>query len=164
MLLWFAGASFVIVWTVFRSPALDYRLVMLGAVLPVGEALVGGPWVLHTLTVGVAALGIVMLATRQRRLLRRRWIGLTIGLLLHLALDGTVSRTELFWWPFLGSEALGQGPLPELDRAGGINVVLELIGLACLLWAYRRFGLDDPARRGDFLRTGHLDRALAREG
>ena len=35
MFLWFAGGSFVLVWLVFRSPAVDFRLVMLGAVLPV---------------------------------------------------------------------------------------------------------------------------------
>ena len=29
MLLWFVGASIVVVWSVFRSPALDYRLVAL---------------------------------------------------------------------------------------------------------------------------------------
>ena len=33
MILWFAGVSFVFVWWVFRSPALDYRLVMLGSIL-----------------------------------------------------------------------------------------------------------------------------------
>ena len=43
MILWFAGVSFVFVWWVFRSPALDYRLVMLGSVLPVGEAVLGEP-------------------------------------------------------------------------------------------------------------------------
>src|SRR5262245_28306586 len=115
MFLWFAGASFVIVWAVFRSPALDYRLVMLGAVLPVGEAAIGGPWLLHTLVGGVALLAIVMLATRGRRLVRRRWIGLPIGVLLHLALDGTFMRADLFWWPFLG-EALGSDGVPEWER------------------------------------------------
>ncbi len=28
MLLWFLGASFAGVWVVFRSPTLDYRLVL----------------------------------------------------------------------------------------------------------------------------------------
>ena len=43
MILWFAGVSFVFVWWVFKSPALDFRLVMLGSVLPVGEVVLGGP-------------------------------------------------------------------------------------------------------------------------
>jgi hypothetical protein len=161
VLLWFAGASFLIVWLVFRSPALDYRLVMLGAVLPVGEAVMGGPWVLHTLLGGVGLLAIVVLATRNRRLLRRRWIGLAVGVLLHLALDGTFARAELFWWPFLGA-ALGEGGLPELERSVPVLVVLDVLGAAALVWGYRRFDLADPERRQRFLHTGQLDRALAR--
>jgi hypothetical protein len=160
VVLWFAGLSFVVVWSVFRSPALDYRVVMAGAVLPVAEAAVGGPWLLHTLVGGVALLAAVMLATRERRLVRRRAIGLPIGVLLHLALDGTFTRGELFWWPFLG-EALGVRGLPEMERPAVVIVLLELAGAAALLWAYRRFGLDDVERRARFLRTGHLDRRLA---
>lgn len=163
MALWFAGASFVIVWVVFRSPSIDYRMVMLGAILPVGEAPIGGPWVLHTLVGGVALLAVVMLATRNRRLVRRRWIGLPVGVLLHLALDGTFTRAELFWWPFLGP-ALGSGSVPELDRSAALIIVLELAGAAALVWAYRRFGLSDPVRRDRFVRTGHLDRGLASAG
>jgi hypothetical protein len=161
VILWFAGASFVIVWAVFRSPALDYRLVMLGSILPVGEALVGGPWVLHTLVGGVAMLLVVVLATQKRRLVRRRWIGLPIGVLLHLALDGTFTRAELFWWPFLGTDALGGGDVPELGRELAVVVLLDLVGVVCLGWAWRRFGLGDAARRQQFVQTGHLDRALA---
>ena len=64
MFLWFIGVSFVFVWMVFRSPALDYRLVMLGSVLPLGEVVLGGPRVLHTLLAAVALLVLVVLATR----------------------------------------------------------------------------------------------------
>ena len=163
MVLWFAGAAFVLVWVIFRSPALDYRLVMLGAVLPVGEGLVGGPWILHTLVGGVALLLVVVLATQRRRLVRRRWIGLPIGVLLHLALDGSFTRSGLFWWPFLGLDQLGQGGVPEIELGLAPALVFDLIGLACLVWCYRRFGLDDPARRQVFLTTGHLDRRLAAE-
>ncbi len=66
MILWFAGMSVVIVWQVFRSPALDYRLVMLGAVLPVGEIVFGGPRLLHTLLFAVVLLTVVMLATQRQ--------------------------------------------------------------------------------------------------
>lgn len=161
MLLWFAGASIVIVWAVFQSPAIDYRLVMLGSVLPVGEVLAGRALVLHTLAASVAALGLVMLATRERRLVRRRWIGLPIGLMLHLVLDGVWARSETFWWPFFGW-GFPADSVPEAGLAGVWKVLLEVAGIAALVWAYRRFGLADPERRDRFIRSGQFDRDLAR--
>lgn len=159
MLLWFVGPSVAIVWLVFRSPALDYRVVAAGAVAPLVEAATGGPRVLHTLLGAVVALGVVMGATRHRRLVRRRWLGLPIGLFLHLALDGAFTRAELFWWPFLGW-SLGGGGLPELDRPLVVVVLLEVAGAAALWWCAQAFGLDDPGRRRVMLRTGQVDRAL----
>lgn len=159
MVLWFAGVSFVFVWFVFRSPALDYRLVMLGSILPVGEVVLGGPRVLHTLLASVALLAVIMLATQRRRLVRRRWIGIPIGMLMHLVLDGVWTRTQVFWWPLFGLD-FGAGGLPELDRPAGVILLLELAGAACLVWAWSAFGFADPDKRRLFLRTGHLSRDL----
>jgi hypothetical protein len=47
--------------------------------------------------------------------------------------------------------------LPELDR-GGLSVVMELVGVAALLYAWNRFDLRDPTARDRFLRTGQLPR------
>lgn len=159
MILWFAGVSFAAVWMVFRSPALDYRLVMLGSVLPLADVVLGGPRVLHTLLGGVAALTLVMLATRGRRLLRRRLIGLPIGLLMHLVLDGVWARTEVFWWPFFGW-SFGSGGLPELDHGLGVALLFEGMGAAALVWCWRAFQLADPKNRELFVRTGHLNRTV----
>jgi hypothetical protein len=159
MFLWFLGASFALVWNVFRSPALDYRLVMVGAVLPLAEIPLGGPRLLHTLAFAVGLLAAVMLATRDRRLVRRRWISLPIGVFMHLVLDGVWTQAEVFWWPFFGL-SFGEGPLPELDRGLGWTVVLELAGAAALAWCWVAFGLGDAGRRAAFVRTGHLDREL----
>ena len=57
MFFWFLGVSVAFVWFVFRSPALDYRLVMLGSILPIGEVVFGGPKVLHSLIGSVASWG-----------------------------------------------------------------------------------------------------------
>lgn len=160
MFLWFLGAGFAIVWSVFRSPQLDYRLVMVGAVLPLAEFPLGGPRLLHTLAFSVGLLGAVMLATRGRRLVRRRWISLPIGVLMHLVLDGVWTRTEVFWWPFFGF-GFPDAPLPELDHGAALTIVLELAGLAALVWCWMTFGLGDRDRRTVFVRTGHLDRELA---
>ena len=158
MVLWFAGGSFVIVWLVFRSPAVDYRLVMLGSLLPLVELPIGEPRVLHSLTGAVALLALAMVVTPRRRVMQRRLVAIPIGVFLHLVLDGIWTDTTAFWWPFTGRD-WSDAELPELAR-GGFVVVLELIGAACLWWAWRRFGLDDPARRSRFWRTGQLDRAL----
>lgn len=159
MLLWFAGGSFLAVWLVFRDPAIDHRLVMAGAVLPdVLDAVTGGPWVGHTVVGSVVLLLGIMLATRGRRLLRRQLLALPIGTFLHLVLDGAWADTETFWWPAFGPD-LGEGRLPSLER-GGLAILLELVGLAILVWAHRRFRLGEPERRRHFLRSGRLGRDL----
>lgn len=155
MLVWFAVGAVVAVALVFESAAMDMRLVMLGALLPVAEGAVGGPWVLHTPAFGVVVLAAVMLVARGRRLIQRRWLGVPIGLLAHLVLDGTWADTGIFWWPFAGVDTLGDGPLPEFGR-GATGVVLEVGGLALGAWAWRRFGLDRPEARRAFLRQGRL--------
>lgn len=158
MLLWFVGVGFVAVVMVFKSPALDYRLVAAGTLLPLVDVIPGVPPVLHTLVGAVAVLTVTMLATRGRRLARRRWLGLSIGVFVHLVLDGTWTRTELFWWPAFGLD-LPDVPLPTFGR-GVAGLVLELLGAAAIWWSWRQFRLDDPARREDLVRHGRLDREL----
>lgn len=156
MFFWFLGLSFGLVLIVFSSPALDYRLVMLGAVLPVVEGLVGGPWVLHTLLGPTVVLTVVMLATQGRRLVRRQWLGLPIGLFMHLVLDATWSTSKLFWWPFLGvSDVLGQGDVPEFGRSIGLLIVLEFLGLAAVAFLVRRLDLLGEGR-DQFRSTGQI--------
>jgi len=153
--LWFLGGALVIAWAVFRDPAVDYRLVMVGAVLPdVVNAPFGGAGVGHSVTASVVLLGAVMVATIGRRGLRRHLLALPIGTFLHLVLDGAFTTTAVFWWPFTGG--FDDAPLPSVDR-GWWNVALEALGLGALVWGWRHFGLADPARRRRFLRTGRLD-------
>ena len=161
MLLWYLGVSVAFVWNVFRSPALDYRLIMLGSVLPLVEVVTGVPWLLHALAFTVVLLGVVMLATRHRRLLRRRLISLPIGLMVGLVLDGSWTSKVVFWWPFFGWRFPHTG-LPELQRGLVVLVALDAVGLAALVWCWMAFGFSDPANRRLFLRTGHLNRELLR--
>jgi hypothetical protein len=157
MILWPAGTALALVWAVFRDPAFDHRLVVVGAVLPdVVDGLTGGARLLHTVAASVALLAAVMLATVGHRGARRHWLALPIGTFSHLVFDGAWTDAQTFWWPLLGRRLAS--PLPALDRGLGILVLQELVGGALLVWFWFRFGLDDPAARAAFLRTGHLPR------
>lgn len=163
MLFWPPAVALVAAWNVFRDPAFDYRLLVVGALVPDAlDAPFGGARLAHTLVFGVALLVAVMLATRGRRRLRRSLLALPIGILLHLVADGVWTQEATLWWPAFG-RAL-DGPLPPLERAVGLLVAQEIVGLAVLAWFWRRFELSDGAVRSTFLRTGHLPRRLVDPG
>lgn len=157
MILWPAGLALVLVWTIFRDPAIDYRLVVVGALLPdLVDAPFGGARVMHTLLANVVLLVGVMLATRHHRRARRRLLAVPIGTFIHLVLDGMWARTETFWWPFLGRRL--EGGLPPLERPVVVLVAQELAGALALAWLWREWGLANPQRRRTLLRTGRLPR------
>jgi hypothetical protein len=157
--LWFAGTAVLTVWLVFRDPSFDYRLVIVGALLPdLVDAAFGGSALAHSVLGSVVLLGVVMVVTIGHRSLRRHLIALPIGTFLHLVFDGAFTRTQAFWWPLAGG-SLAEQPLPVVSR-GAWNVLLELIGLGILIWVWQRFGLGDTARRRRFVRTGRLDPTL----
>lgn len=158
MLLWFVAPSILVVWAVFRSPAADYRMVAAGALLPLLELPFGEPRLLHSLSGAAVVMALVMLLLRGRRLLQRQLLGLPIGILMHQVLDGAWADTHGFWWPFLGAE-WSSSELPELGR-GGLNVLLEGLGLGAAWWGWRRFRLAEPERRRLFLRTGRVGRDI----
>jgi membrane-bound metal-dependent hydrolase YbcI (DUF457 family) len=160
VLLWFAGMAFLLVVQVFHDAAIDYRLVMLGAVLPdVVDGLFGGPKVLHTLLFAVVHLFLVMVVTQRRRKLRRRLLALPIGVFAHLLLDGVWTDKRVFWWPAFGA-AFPDHALPSFSRPLVVSVLMEGAGAAALLWGWRRFRLAEADRRSAFLRTGRLGRDL----
>src|SRR5215831_2940295 len=129
MLLWYAGLSVLLVYFVFQSTGIDYRLVVVGSLLPlVVDLPFLGLSYGHALLASVVLLLVVMLLTIGRpRLLRRRLLCLPTGASLP---DGAL--------------------LP----APGIVVLEELAGLAACVWIVYRFALNDRSRRDDFLRSG----------
>jgi hypothetical protein len=159
MLIWFAAGSVAIVWVIFRSPAVDYRVVALGSVLALVEVPIGvGPF--QTLMLSVVALALTMGLTIGQRLRRRRWLGIPIGMFLHLVLDASWSDQSVFWWPF-GGWTFPDVSAPVVQR-GIWSLLLELVGCMVALWLWGEFGLDDPERRERLWRTGQLDRTLMR--
>ena len=155
MFFWFIGTAVLAVWYVFRDPRFDYRLLIVGSVLPELDAVTGGMWVMHALLFSVGLLTVVMLATAGRKPVRRLLLGLPIGTFLHLVFDGAWASTEVFWWPF-GGTSFGDEPLPSVGR-GWWSVVLEVIGLVLVAFVWRGARLADPEGRAQFWRTGQLD-------
>ncbi len=155
MLFWFVGTAVVAVWFVFRDPTFDYRLLVVGSVLPGAvDAVAGRAWVLHSLTFSVALLVALMLATPGRRPIRKMLLGLPVGTLLHLVFDGAWTNTRVFWWPF-GGFGFGDADHPIAAR-GWWNVPLELAGVALCWWVVVRADLRSADRRSWFRRTGQL--------
>jgi hypothetical protein len=167
MFFWFIGTAVVTVGVVFRDPRFDYRLVVVGSVLPITDAAFGGARALHSLTISVALLAALMLATSGRKPIRRMLLGLPIGMILHLVFDAAWADTEVFWWPFFGwsfdGTDGGAAPLPIVER-GAWGLVLEAIGLAICVWLWRHNDLGDVECRRAFLADGRLDAVPARFG
>ena len=162
MFFWFIGTAIVTVGVVFRDPRFDYRLLIVGSVLPIGDGLFGGARALHSVTVSVGLLAVLMLATTGRRPIRKMLLGLPIGMILHLVFDGAWNNTEVFWWPFFGT-SFDEAPLPVVGR-GWWSVPLEAIGVAICVWLWRHNQLGDAARRSRFMSNGQLDSVPERLG
>jgi len=155
MFFWFIGTAVVTVWFVFSDPAFDYRLLIVGSVLPgIIDAAFGGARVMHSLTFSVVLLIVVMLATSGRKPIRRTLLGLPVGTLLHLVYTGAWTDSNVFWWPFFGLSF--DGAAHPIASRGWWNLPLEVIGLTLCWWVLRSADLRDPDRRAWFRRTGQL--------
>jgi hypothetical protein len=159
---WFIGTAVVTVGVVFRDPRFDYRLLIVGSVLPILDGVFGGARALHSVTVSVALLAVLMVATSGRKPIRKALLGLPIGMILHLVFAGAWSDTEVFWWPFFGL-SFDDTPLPMVARSWW-SVLLEAVGVAICVWLWRHNGLGDATRRRAFLRDGQLDTVPERLG
>jgi inner membrane protein len=167
VVLWHTGATTAILWFVFRgNTRIDYRLAMLGAILPdlidkpIGRILLrerfdtGRLWG-HTLLVNVLFFSILFFMRGRGK---RKLVLVPIGSLLHLALDSVWSTPGLFWWPLFGSEfprqPLDGGILAYLDPG---LMVQEAVGLGLLAWLLSAHGMLNRRGIASFVRTGHLE-------
>lgn len=153
MLLWYTALSILIVAVVFRSTGLDYRLIALGALLPLlVDAPIGHRAFGHSLLFAVVLLVVVMtLTTGGSRLRRRRLLCLPIGVFVGLVLSGAFTQDQVFLWPFLGS-AGDHALLP----VWWVVLIEELVGLVGWWWIVGLYDLYLESPRREFLRTGRL--------
>ena len=159
MFFWYiATAVFAVGW-VFRDPRFDYRLLIVGSVLPLIDGLFGGARALYSVVTAIAVLVAVMLATIGRRSLRKVLLGLPIGMILHLVFSAAWDDTDVFWWPLTGWSIDGDPPLPVVAH-GWWSVALEVVGMVGCIALWRHNGLSSAERRREFLHTGQLDVAV----
>jgi len=151
---WFFATSVITIGYVFRDPSFDNRLLMVGSVLPIVDALFGGARALHSITVSIALLAVIMIVTKRGSGRRRTLLGLPIGMFLHLVFDAAWNDTDTFWWPFTGLSFDDAG-FPIVER-GVVSIVLEVIGVAGCVWLFRKNRLADPGRRRQFFADGRL--------
>jgi hypothetical protein len=152
---WFIGTAIMSVGLVFRDPRFDYRLLIVGSVIPIGDGIFGGSKALHSVTVAILLLALLMVATAGRKPIRKMLLGLPIGMILHLVFDGAWNNTSVFWWPFFGV-TFDDSRLPVIDR-GLWGIPFEIVGIVLCVWLWRHNDFSDAARRRQFLRDGELD-------
>ncbi len=154
MFFWFIGTACMAVGLVFRDPRFDYRLLVVGSVLPGVEVIFGGARALHSVVTSIALMAVIMLATAGRKPIRKMLLGLPIGMFLHLIFGAAWNDTDTFWWPISGWTFTDEGA-PVVDR-GLWSVPLELIGIGICVWLVRRNELTTRAGWDRFRRTGVL--------
>lgn len=162
------GIAVAIVYVTIGRRRVDYRYILFGAVLPDlidGATCVfydcgGSRGVAHSLPANVAVTVLIILVLRGET--RLAVFGTGVGWLLHLVGDGMWDAPRTFFWPLAGtgfsttpaepySWTLFTDPLSHAWTWAG-----EIAGLLVLAWFWVAFELGDPARRGRFLRDGHL--------
>lgn len=169
MIFWHMGAAAVIVYVTLGRSRIDYRWILVGAILPdLIDGLLSvavydggsGRGVAHSIAaVVVVAVGVLLFTRGTTRL---SLFGLAVGWLLHLVADGMWQSPETFLWPAFGpnfSETpvepygwdLFAHPLDHLSTWGA-----EVLGIVALAYLGAAFELNDPKRRARFLRDGLL--------
>jgi hypothetical protein len=166
--LWHLGLGALIVYVTLGRRRIDYRFVLVGAILPDVidlplSAVFGWPagrGIAHTLLVtGILFVLVVTVVPKTKRL---AWFGLPVGFLTHLAADGMWASPRTFLWPAFGmrfdtapkepySLALLTHPLAHWTTWGG-----EVVGLGILVWFGIAFSLGRDDRLHLFLSDGYL--------
>lgn len=169
MPLWHLGIAALIVYVTLGRRRIDYRMVLIGALLPdLVDGILGllwfdgpaGRWIAHSMFAAIAVTVFILLAFSGER--RQSLFGIGVGWLLHLVGDGMWRAPLTFLWPAFGTEFsttprepyswdLFTDPLSHLLTWGG-----ELVGLGILAWFWIAFRLGDRDRLRLFLSDGYL--------
>ena len=163
------GVAVALVYVTLGRRRIDYRFVLLGAILPdlidgfLGLFVFEGPagrWIAHSLLVVIAVAVIIILGFKGER--RLALFGIAVGWLLHLVADGMWEAPETFLWPAFGTEFATSPAEPyswDLFLHPGQHLATwagEFVGLAILAWFYVAFEMKRDGRLQLFLKDGYL--------
>jgi inner membrane protein len=169
MLFWHLGVTAAIVYATLGRRRIDYRVVLLGALLPDLVDVPIGRFFLrdrygsqhlwgHTLLLVVVLSFGVMLFLRGEA--ARRWFVLPMAALVHLGLDAMWSHPITFYWPLFGTDFPREQLGPWWHAlARPVEILKELVGLGLLAYLGVGHHLQDPDHRRAFLKTGKLEGA-----
>jgi hypothetical protein len=164
------GIATAIVYVTIGRRRVDYRFILLGAVLPdlldaVGCFFYecgGGRGVAHSLVANVAVTVLIILVLRGET--RLAVFGIGVGWLLHLGGDGMWDAPKTFFWPIAGT-GFATGPAEPYTWDLFLHPISpphvwawsgEVVGALILAWFWVAFSLGDRERRSRFFRDGHL--------
>lgn len=152
---------------IFRDPKVDVRLLVFGALLPnlIDKPLgtiIAPDWFGadrlygHTLLFPTVLMVSALLVTRRGRR-RRALMAASIGVFLHLLLDGMWTSTQTFLWPLFGSAFdPGVRPFWSDQLFSWVTIAQELVGVGYLWYLWRQSNLGDSKVRREFLANGRL--------
>jgi inner membrane protein len=169
MLLWHLGLAALVTYVSLGRRRIDYRFVLLGAVLPdlvdPGLGLVlfsgsSGRGIAHSLLAVMVVFAVIVVAFRGSR--RLAVFGLGVGWLLHLVGDGMWQVPRTFLWPAFGTAFATRPAEPytwALFTDPGAHLWVwagEIAGALILVWFFVAFRLGQDDRLRIFLRDGLL--------
>lgn len=169
MILWHLGTAAAIVYTTLGRRRIDYRFILLGAILPdlvdgvLGLFLFDGPagrWAAHSILAVVVVTVAIILGFRGER--RLAVFGLGVGWLVHLVADGMWNAPETFFWPAFGGDFSTRPAEPYswdlfLHPFDHLSTwAAEAVGAAVLAWFWVAFELGRDDRFRLFLKDGYL--------
>lgn len=172
MLFFHLGVTCGIIFLTLGRRRIDYRVVLLGAILPdvidkpVGRIFFEETFQRSRLFGHTLALVVVLMLGLQL-LLRgdaaRRWLVLPIAAAIHLGLDGMWNDPVTLFWPLFGTtfppEIVGNYWLEVLLRpiSHPLEAVKEVLGLGIIVYIAKAYGLAHRVAFRRFLASGSLE-------
>jgi membrane-bound metal-dependent hydrolase YbcI (DUF457 family) len=176
VIFWHVGATVAFIRYAFRDDAMDLRFLAFGAILPdlidtpIGIVSWSSFGAVRLASHGIVFAMLLMVAVlifTRRGPVRKRWMLLATGVLLHLLLDAMWNLPETLWWPLLGSDFNSTGFPTYGEYLGDLltNPVMwagEAVGVIYLVTLAKRANLQDPPARRALRHTGVVSARIDR--